>query len=223
VGLHQAIVPRCHELAKKTIALFGENGAKVVDPVSLGLDLPKMLAESGSPSRYERITAINHYSRGRARTIRFTTQGTPARPRRAVSAAGQDNIEKPIDLNHDPEYRATLEGKVALRQAIVDLMDKYKLDALIYPHKLSKPLKIGPRGDPERQAQTNQISPVTGLPSLVVPMGFTADGLPSGLEILGRPWSEPTLIKIASGFEGVTKNRKLPATTPPLPGETIEY
>jgi len=53
--------PDVVELAKKTIAFFGENGAKVVDPVSLGLDLPKMLAESGSPSRYERITAINHY------------------------------------------------------------------------------------------------------------------------------------------------------------------
>ncbi len=67
------------------------------------------------------------------------------------------------------------------------------------------------------------MSPLTGLPALIVPMGFTADGNPIGLEILGRPWSEPTLIKLASGFEAVTKNRQLPKTTPALPGERFEY
>ena len=41
-------------------------------------------------------------------------------------------------------------------------------------------------------------------------MGFTPDGLPVGLEILGRPWSEPTLIKLASGFEAATDNRRVP-------------
>jgi len=54
-------------------------------------------------------------------------------------------------------------------------------------------------------------------------MGFTPEGLPVGLEILGRPWSEPTLIKLASGFEAVTKNRKVPASTPALPAEHIGY
>jgi amidase len=67
------------------------------------------------------------------------------------------------------------------------------------------------------------MSPTTGLPALIVPMGFTPEGLPVGLEILGRPWSEPTLIKLASGFEAVTRNRKVPASTPALPGEHIEY
>jgi len=216
--------PDIIELAHKAIAVFGENGAKVIDSVALGINLPDALTESGSPSRYERIYAINHYLARQGPNYPFHTakelllgHDAPFRP------ADKAAIEKPFDLNHDPEYRATLEGKAALRQALIDLMDKYKLDALIYPHKLSKPLKIGPRGDPERQAQVNQISPTTGLPCLEVPMGFTADGLPSGLEILGRPWSEPTLIKIASGFEAVTKNRRLPQTTPPLPGETITY
>jgi hypothetical protein len=43
------------------------------------------------------------------------------------------------------------------------------------------------------------------------------------LEILGRPWSEPTLIKLASGFEAATDNRRVPKSTPALPGETIRY
>ena len=40
---------------------------------------------------------------------------------------------------------------------------------------------------------------------MIVPMGFTPSGLPVGLEILGRPWSEPTLLKLASGFEAITQ------------------
>ena len=111
----------------------------------------------------------------------------------------------------------------SLRQMVIDLMDRYDLDALIYPHKLYGPLKLGPRNDPERQYTPNQLSPVTGLPAFIVPMGFTEDGLPVGLEILGRPWSEPTLIKLASGFEAVTDNVMVPMATPALPGETFSY
>jgi amidase len=102
-------------------------------------------------------------------------------------------------------------------------MDRYDLDALIYPHKLHGPLKIGPRDDPERDYTPNQMSPVTGLPAFIVPMGFTPDGLPVGLEILGRPWSEPLLIRLASGFEAATDNRRVPSSTPPLRGERFDY
>ena len=135
----------------------------------------------------------------------------------------RETIEHPYDLDHDPQYRATLEGKAKLREAVIALIDRYQLDALIYPHKLSGPLKIGPKDDPERKYEANQLSPLTGLPAFIVPMGFTPEGLPVGLEILGRPWSEPMLIKLASGFEAVTHNRRVPASTPPLPGESIKY
>lgn len=217
--------PEVIEMAKKAIAVFGANGSKVVDPVALGIDLPQFLQANSFPSRYERIAAINHYLARQgpgypfkdASALLLNHPGVPGRP------ADKELIEKPVDLNRDPEYRATLAGKAALKKALIDLMDKYQLDALIYPHKLSKPLKIGPREDPERKYTANQTSPLTGLPAFIVPMGFTSDGNPVGLEILGRPWSEPTLIKLASGFEAVTKNRKTPPSTPPLPGESIAY
>jgi amidase len=106
---------------------------------------------------------------------------------------------------------------------VLALMDKYQLDALIFPHRLRRAEIIGPRPPETIYSTTNQLSPVTGFPSLVVPMGFTPDGNPVGLEIFGRPWSEPTLIRLASGFEAATKNRRLPPTTPALPGETITF
>jgi amidase len=51
-----------------------------------------------------------------------------------------------------------------------------------------------------------------------VPGGF-ADGLPVGIEILGRAYSEGDLLKIAYSYEQATLHRRPPWTTPPLPGE----
>ena len=53
--------------------------------------------------------------------------------------------------------------------------------------------------------------------------GFFADGMPFAMEFLGRPFSEPKLITLASGYEAATQHRKAPATTPALPGEKITY
>jgi amidase len=39
---------------------------------------------------------------------------------------------------------------------------------------------------------------------------------PSGLQIIGRPWSEPTLIEIAYAYEQATRHRVPPGTVPPL-------
>ena len=47
-------------------------------------------------------------------------------------------------------------------------------------------------------------------PAAVVPMGYTYEDLPSGLQIVGRPWSEPVLIEIAYAFELLTQVRRPP-------------
>lgn len=217
--------PQVVEMAKSAIKVFADNGAKVFEPVSLNIDLVNYLQINSSPSRYERIAAIDAYLAQQgpdypfknARQLLLGHAGIPTRPNDVEA------LNNPIDLDRDPGYRATLQGRIALRDMVIALLDRYQLDALIFPHKLAGPLKIGPRTDPERQYVPNQLSPNTGLPALIVPMGFTAKGLPVGLEILGRPWSEPTLIKIASGFEAVTDNRRVPKSTPPLQGEVIRY
>jgi Asp-tRNA(Asn)/Glu-tRNA(Gln) amidotransferase A subunit family amidase len=38
------------------------------------------------------------------------------------------------------------------------------------------------------------------------------------MELLGRAWAEPELIKLAFGFEQATHLRKPPVSTPALPG-----
>jgi aspartyl-tRNA(Asn)/glutamyl-tRNA(Gln) amidotransferase subunit A len=45
---------------------------------------------------------------------------------------------------------------------------------------------------------------VTGLPAISVPCGFTDDGLPIGLQFVGRAFDEATLLRVADGFERAT-------------------
>ncbi|MDP7262357.1 MAG: amidase family protein, partial [Dehalococcoidia bacterium] len=44
----------------------------------------------------------------------------------------------------------------------------------------------------------------TGLPAMSIPAGFTNDGLPVGLQLVGRPRDEMGLLQLASAFEGET-------------------
>ena len=45
---------------------------------------------------------------------------------------------------------------------------------------------------------------MAGLPAVSVPCGFTAGGLPIGLQLVGRPFDEGTLLKVAHAYETAT-------------------
>jgi Asp-tRNA(Asn)/Glu-tRNA(Gln) amidotransferase A subunit family amidase len=51
---------------------------------------------------------------------------------------------------------------------------------------------------------------------ITVPSGFTADNLPVGITFFGRPYSEPTLLKLAYAYEQATHHRQPPKTIPAL-------
>jgi aspartyl-tRNA(Asn)/glutamyl-tRNA(Gln) amidotransferase subunit A len=39
------------------------------------------------------------------------------------------------------------------------------------------------------------------MPSMAVPVSFDADGMPAGVQFVGLPWSEETLLELAVRFE----------------------
>jgi Asp-tRNA(Asn)/Glu-tRNA(Gln) amidotransferase A subunit family amidase len=91
-------------------------------------------------------------------------------------------------------------------------MDEHRLDAIAYPASSSPAALIGGDSSPF----DCESAAYGGLPAMVVPAGFTADGLPVSLELMGRPFAERTLIAVAGGYEANTNHRILPPTTPPL-------
>ena len=94
-------------------------------------------------------------------------------------------------------------------------MAEHSLDAFVFPTWGNPPRLIGDLNTPHND-NSQDLSPHTGFPALTVPMGFVRGGLPVGLQILGDAWSEPTLIRLAYGFERATRHRRAPAAVPPL-------
>ena len=57
---------------------------------------------------------------------------------------------------------------------------------------------------------------LTGFRDLIVPAGFTGNGLPVGMSFLGRAFDEPGLLALGYAFEQITEARRLPVNTPTL-------
>ena len=117
-----------------------------------------------------------------------------------------------VESRETQEYFAHIVKRNVLREAIQKAMVDNRVEALAYPTIRRKANVIG-----EMQMGSNcHLSANSGLPAIVVPGGFTPDGLPVGLELLGRAWSEPQLIKFAYAYEQATRHRRPPDSTPPL-------
>jgi Asp-tRNA(Asn)/Glu-tRNA(Gln) amidotransferase A subunit family amidase len=117
-----------------------------------------------------------------------------------------------VEKRETEEYRRALVKRDAIRHAVTSALDEHRLVALLYPTLRRKPARIG-----ETQLGTTcQLSAASGLPALSVPAGFTDDGMPIGVEFLGRAWSERDLLKAAFGWEQVSALRRAPSSTPPL-------
>jgi len=127
-------------------------------------------------------------------------------------------LDATFRLRNQPEkresehYRQAMIKRRTLRAAVLATLEELRIDALAYPTLRRKPALIG-----EAQGGTNcQLSATTGLPAIAMPAGFSNDGLPIALELLGGAWEEAKLLKYAYAWEQATKPRKAPFSTPPL-------
>jgi amidase len=98
----------------------------------------------------------------------------------------------------------------ALARGIVAFFADY--DVLVTPALAERPLRIGEcngLGDTpmEDLARSGRFTPygslfnVTGQPAINVPVGFGPDGIPTGVQIVGKPLGEDTLLQVAAQIE----------------------
>ncbi len=211
-------------LFEKAVGEVRKAGAVVLD-VRSGMDIVAMQADAAASS-FEVAVAINKY-------LAALPQSAPIRTVDEMIAKGGDMVKPGIitasksamPLERDAGLIAAYKQQDVMRTLLVKLMDDYQIDALFLPFRT---YRIDPVGLSTNFTQTadarNNLSSYTGLPTIVMPGGFFAsDGMPFGVQFLGRKFAEPTLIKLASGWEAVTPHRKAPTSTPALPGETIKY
>jgi len=112
----------------------------------------------------------------------------------------------PVFLDH-PARRSFLND-------ITTAMDEADVDALVFPTWRYPPAHLDRGLEDYRGDNSQLIAPSTGMPAITVPMGFNGDGLPAGLQILGRRYSDGKLIQFAYAYEQKTRHRKPPACFP---------
>jgi amidase len=115
------------------------------------------------------------------------------------------------------EYLDAMEAnlRMARKEGIDAVMDKFKLDALVAPTGGPAWITDLVNGD-NAAGQSSSGAAVAGYPSITVPAGFAFGALPVGISFFGRAWSEGVLIKLAYSFEQATKVRTSPKFLPTI-------
>ena len=112
----------------------------------------------------------------------------------------------------EPAYRMAIAVRSQLRAAIEAVMSEQGLNAIAYPTIKRTQVFTG-----DSQPGSNcSLSANSGLPALSMPAGFTSNGLPVGLELLGGFLQDAELLAIAQTYEAAMSSRRAPSTTPAL-------
>jgi amidase len=120
----------------------------------------------------------------------------------------------PDTLDEDVGYLRGRLDQEHFRRLILNVFASQRLDFLIYPtvqvvpptHEELASAKYTARSFPTNTVIASQ----AGLPALTIPVGFTEDGLPVGLELLGAPLSEAKMMQFGKGWESAAKPRAAP-------------
>ncbi len=124
-----------------------------------------------------------------------------ARLRRGEPIAGMD-------------YAQARRTQAELRRGLIDLLKEHH--AIVTPTtRIAAPLRAGEDAVAAAAKLTALTLPfsLTGLPAVSIPCGFTPDGLPIGLQIVGAPWAEALVLRVAAAYERATEWHR---RTPPL-------
>jgi amidase len=205
-------------LVRAAIAQMQSAGAEIIE-----ISLPNLMEFVVETSLY--ITHSRH-------DINAFLSSRPALAYASIDAIYRDGrYHKGLDLiddimtgpahpEEDPTYYRKLAARDAFQRAVVTLMAQHNLISICFP-----PCQVLP---PTREELRNGRWPVLGfptntliaaqtwLPSICLPAGFTAAGVPVGIEMIVLPYHEPDLFRLGYAFEQATQRRRAPQSTPEL-------
>ena len=107
---------------------------------------------------------------------------------------------------YDAWYLKAQKVRTLIRREFDAAFQKY--DALVTPTSPTVPFRIGEKVDDPLSMYLSDVCTlpinIAGVPAVSVPAGF-ADGLPVGMQVIGRPFAEETILRVAYAYEQATK------------------
>ena len=205
--------PQVLGLFDRAIADLRGAGAEIVDPFVI-------------PDFDQFAPRLHPLSEVRAALERYLAKTGPKFPKSLaeVVASGKFHPLHEVGLleasaaptpEEDPVVKQLEADEARMRLAYLAAMDTLRIDVVAFPTATYPPKLNGDRNTTPAGALSG-IASALRWPAAVVPMGYSHENLPSGLQLLGRPWSEPILIALAYVYEQATRHRVPPTTVPPL-------
>jgi amidase len=212
---------------KKVDAVFEQNvaelkaaGAVVVDPIVIP-NLKALLAKRATnPDGFE--AGLKLYLARNPNSPIKSRQDIANSPELAKSfpPTKADRWRNPPPALDAARYLDYLEAREELMFTVLKVMADNKLDAIVHKTVEHQPTLIKEGINPPYSSNKGVPTLNTFLvyaASMTVPSGFTTDNLPVGITFFGRPYSEPTLLKLAYAYEQATHHRAPPKTAPASP------
>jgi len=111
---------------------------------------------------------------------------------------------------YDAYYKKAQQVRTLIKQDFDKLFEKY--DVLIGPTAPTTAYKLGEKTSDPLTMYLNDICTVpvnlAGIPAISVPCGLASNGLPVGLQIMGKHFDESTILRVAHTFEQHTDHHK---------------
>jgi aspartyl-tRNA(Asn)/glutamyl-tRNA(Gln) amidotransferase subunit A len=110
---------------------------------------------------------------------------------------------------YDAYYLKAQKVRTLIRQEFDRAFDKF--DALVTPTSPTVPFKIGEKMDDPLQMYLSDVCTlpinIAGLPAITIPAGF-GEGLPIGMQLIGKPFGEEAILRVAYAYEQATEWHK---------------
>jgi aspartyl-tRNA(Asn)/glutamyl-tRNA(Gln) amidotransferase subunit A len=116
---------------------------------------------------------------------------------------------------YDAYYLKAQKVRTLIRRDFAQAFDR--CDVIATPTAPTAAFRLGEKTDDPLQMYLSDIFTISvnlaGVPAISIPCGFTAAGLPIGLQLIGKPFDEATILRVAYAFEQATGwHRRTPRT-----------